>query len=151
MEATPVTGDRAGQLPGVEPGPRGWWTVIAFGAAFAVITCAITALLAEHAAFGFFAILLGMIGSVYLGFALNDGRMSALTVECAGMVLFGVTAVIALSEDSAELLAAGYVGHALWDAVHHRRGLDTTMPWWYVPLCLSYDTVVAAYILLRFA
>ena len=54
-----------------------------------------------------------MIASIYLGFALNDGRMSALNVECAGMILFGVTAVTALSENSAKLLAAGYVGHGL--------------------------------------
>jgi len=24
------------------------------------------------------------------------------------------------------------------------------MPWWYVPLCLGYDTVVAIYVLVRF-
>jgi hypothetical protein len=125
--------------------------VVGFGAGFGALTCALTSLLSEHAAFGFLAILLGGIAAVYLGFALQDGRIRALGIECAGMVVFAAAAVIALSEDSPELLAAGYLGHGLWDAVHHRRGLDTSMPWWYVPLCLSYDTVVAAYILLRFA
>jgi Family of unknown function (DUF6010) len=148
MEAAP---GRAVELPGVEPGRRGWLIVVGFGVVFAAVTCALTAILSDPTAFGFFAILLGMIAAVYLGFALNDGRIRALNLECVGMVVFGVAAVVALSEDSAELLAAGYVGHALWDAIHHRRGLDTAMPWWYVPLCLSYDTVVAAYILIRFA
>ena len=142
---------RAVELPGIERGRRGWVMVVGCGGIVAAATCALSAILSDSAAFGFFAILLGMIGSVYLGFALNDGRMHALGAEYVGMVVFGAAAVAALSEDSAELLAAGYVGHALWDAVHHGRGLDTEMPWWYVPLCLSYDTVVAGYILIRFA
>ena len=44
----------------------------------------------------------------------------------------------------------GYLGHGLWDLIHHGRGVDVRMPWWYVPLCLGYDTVVAIYVLIRF-
>ena len=47
-------------------------------------------------------------------------------------------------------LPAGYLGHGASDAIHHRKGVDTAMPWWYVPLCLSFDAVVAVYILARF-
>jgi hypothetical protein len=54
-----------------------------------------------------------------------------------------------LALGSAWLLAAGYLGHCLWDLVHHRRGIDTAMPWWWVPACLGYDAVIGAYILLR--
>jgi hypothetical protein len=28
------------------------------------------------------------------------------------------------------------------------RGIDTAMPWWWVPACLGYDTVIGAYILI---
>ena len=41
-------------------------------------------------------------------------------------------------------------GHGLWDAIHHRRAVDTAMRWWYVPLCLRYDAVVGACILVRY-
>jgi hypothetical protein len=46
--------------------------------------------------------------------------------------------------------AAGFVGHGIWDLVHHRRRIDTAMPWRWVPACLGYDVVVGASILLRF-
>jgi hypothetical protein len=35
------------------------------------------------------------------------------------------------------VLAAGYIGHAVWDAVHHPRTIHTRVPRWYVPLCLG--------------
>jgi hypothetical protein len=46
--------------------------------------------------------------------------------------------------------AAGYLGHAAWDAIHHHKAVDTVIPDWYVPLCIGYDLVVGAYILIRF-
>jgi hypothetical protein len=36
------------------------------------------------------------------------------------------------------------------DAMHNRRGLDTSMPRWYVPLCIGFDVVVAFYVVIRF-
>jgi hypothetical protein len=96
------------------------------------------------------AILLGMIASVYLGYALNDGRLRAFQVEYVGMVVFAALATISLARHSAPLLALGYLGHGLWDLVHHGRGVEVRMPWWYVPLCLGYDTVVAIYVVVRF-
>jgi hypothetical protein len=132
-------------------GRRGWWGAVAAGAVLAAPTLVLAALLSGDAAFGFLSILLGMIASVYLGFALQDGRQKAFGAEYFGLVLFTAIATIALAERSPELLAAGYFGHGVWDAIHHPRGLDTAMPWWYVPACLSFDAVVAVYVLIRFA
>jgi hypothetical protein len=134
-----------------EGGRRGWLATVAAGGVLAVPTLVLASLLSRDTAFGFLSILLGMIASVYLGFALQDGRMKAFRAEYVGLVLFTALATIALAEDSAGLLAAGYLGHGVWDAIHHPRGLDTAMPWWYVPLCLSFDAVVAVYVLVRFA
>jgi hypothetical protein len=131
-------------------GRSGWLAVLVAGVIFAGVTLIIPSLLSRDTAFGLLAILLGMIASVYLGYALNDGRLRAFQVEYVGMVVFAALATIALARDSAVLLALGYLGHGLWDLLHHRRGVDTRMPWWYVPLCLSYDTVVAIYVLVRF-
>jgi hypothetical protein len=131
-------------------GRSGWLAALVAGVIFGGVTLIIPSLLSRDTAFGLLAILLGMIASVYLGYALNDGRLRAFQVEYVGIVAFTAVATIALARHSALLLAIGYLAHGLWDLLHHRRSVDIRMPWWYVPLCLSYDTVVAAYVLVRF-
>src|SRR5918995_7549021 len=127
-------------------GRSGWLAALVAGVIFGGATLLIPILLSRDTAFGLLAILLGMIASVYLGYALNDGRLRAFQVEYVGLLAFTALATIALARDSALLLAIGYLGHGLWDLLHHRRGVDTRMPWWYVPVCLGYDTVVAIYV-----
>ena len=131
-------------------GRRGWLAALVAGVIFGGVTLLVPSLLSRDTAFGLLAILLGMIASVYLGYALNDGRLRAFQAEYVGMVAFAALATVALARSSALLLALGYLAHGLWDLVHHRRGLEVRMPWWYVPLCLGYDTVVAIYVLVRF-
>jgi hypothetical protein len=133
------------------PDRRGWLATVGVGGVFAVPALVLASLLSHDAAFGFLAILLGMIASVYLGFALQDGRVRPFQIEYVGMILFAAVATVALAEESAVLLALGYFGHGIWDAIHHPRTVDTAMPWWYVPLCLSFDAVVGVYVLIRFA
>lgn len=132
-------------------GRRGWLSAGVAGAVLAVPTIVLASLLSRDAAFGLLAILLGMIASVYLGFALQDGRMTVFRIEYIGIALSATLATVALAEESAVLLAIGYFGHGLWDAIHHPRAVDTAMPWWYVPMCLSFDAVVGVYVLIRFA
>ena len=131
-------------------GRSGWVTALVAGAILGGITLIIPTLLSRDSAFGLLAILLGMIASVYLGYALGDGRLRVFQAEYVGMVAFAALATIALARGSAVLLALGYLTHGLWDLLHHRRGIDTRMPRWYVPFCLSYDAVVAVYVLVRF-
>ena len=128
----------------------GWLAALVAGVIFGGVTLIIPSLLSRDTAFGLLAILLGMIASVYLGYALADGRLRAFQVEYVGMVIFAGLATIALARHSALLLALGYLAHGLWDLLHHGRGVEVRMPWWYVPLCLGYDTVVAGYVLVRF-
>jgi hypothetical protein len=131
-------------------GRSGWLAALAAGVILGAVTLIVPGLLSRDAAFGLLAILLGMIACVYLGYALADGRLRAFQVEYLGIVAFGAVATLALARGSALLLALGYLGHGLWDLLHHRREAEVRMPWWYVPLCLGYDTVVALYILVRF-
>jgi hypothetical protein len=134
----------------VRRGGRQGWIVAAVGGALAgAVTLLVPSLLSSRAAFDFLAVWLGVTAGVYLGFALQDGRSSALGIEVVGLALFAALATIALASQTAWLLAAGYFGHGLWDLVHHRRGIDTALPWWWVPGCLGYDLVLGAYILIR--
>ena len=131
-------------------GRQGWIVAVVGGAVAGAVTLVVPALLSRPNAFGFLAVWLGVTAGVYLGFALQDGRSSALGVEVVGVALFAAVATVALVREVVWLLAAGYFGHGLWDLIHHRRGIDTAMPWWWVPGCLGYDAVLGAYILLRF-
>lgn len=140
------------QLPAVirQGGGYGWISAAVLGVALALVSLIIPWLLSDRDAFSFLAVWLGATGAVYLGFALNDGREKAFRTEVVGMALFMAAATAALALGWPWLLAAGYFGHCLWDLVHHGRGIDTTMPWWWVPACLGYDAVIGAYILIRF-
>jgi hypothetical protein len=153
MDRTDITDGRTLPLPKVilEGGRRGYLAAVVAGAILGAFTLVPTILLSDRAAFAFLAVLLGMIGSVYLGFALTDGRAKIFQIEYVGLVLFLVLPVVALVQNLPVVLAAGYLGHAAWDIIHHPRAVTTTMPSWYVPVCIGYDVVVGAFVLLRFA
>jgi hypothetical protein len=70
-----------------------------------------------------------------------------LAVEFLVAGTFMYAAAAALWADSPLVLAAGYVAHAAWDAVHHPRALSTTVRRWYPPFCMVFDVAVAAFIL----
>ena len=87
----------------------------------------------------------------------RDGWISAAVLGAALAAVSLIVPWLLSDRDAFGFLAvwlgatgAGYLGHCLWDLVHHRRGIDTAMPWWWVPACLGYDAVVGAYILIRF-
>jgi hypothetical protein len=149
-----ATARTPGQLPMPrairEGGRQGWMTAALGGVVLGAVTLIVPSLLPSTEAFGFLAIWLGVTAAIYLGFALQDGRTRPLATEVAGLVLFAAVATVALARTAAGLLAVGYLGHVVWDLVHHRRGIDTAMPWWWVPGCLGYDVLVGAYILIRF-
>lgn len=155
MVSTGTEGESSTQLPIPrvirEGGRRGWMAALATGVVLGGFSIVPPILLSEGAAFAYLAVLLGMIGSVYLGFALSDGRAAIFRIEYVGIVLFLVLPVVALVNALPLLLAAGYVGHAAWDAIHHPRAVTTMMPAWYVPVCIGYDVIVGLYILLRLA
>ena len=127
-----------------------WVALVVAGAALGAGTLVVPALLPPDDAFNFLAVLVAMIAGVYLGFALTDGRVRAALTEELGIVIFAIVATVALSTREPLWLAGGLFGHAVWDAIHHRRGLDTSMPRWYVPLCIGFDVVVALYVVIRF-
>jgi hypothetical protein len=87
------------------------------------------------------------LGVPLLGYGLlSEARRASnsLILQAFGMVGFGAVAAIALriSEDAgAYLVAAGLLGHAAWDAYHHRANKTVVRP--YAEFCLVVDALLA--------
>lgn len=130
---------------------RAWIRAFGIGAAFGAAAFVVASLLPTRAAFGFFAVVLGVIAGTYLGFGIRDGRIRNLGTESVGLVLYGGLATLALAVENGPLLAAGLIGHTVWDLLHRvdRRGLDTTLPHWLIPLCMGADVVLGIAVLAR--
>jgi hypothetical protein len=91
-----------------------------------------------------YALELSVIASVYIGFAVADGRPKVIASESSVAAAFVVFAAAAIS-GSAWLLVVGYAGHGVKDLWQHRRQYVAKTRWW-PPFCLVVDWVVAAII-----
>ncbi len=72
------------------------------------------------------------------------GSYPWLAVELAGLALFGALALLAVRR-SPWFLAAGILGHALWDAAHYGR--TAFVPDWYALGCFLIDVGLGLYVL----
>jgi hypothetical protein len=91
-----------------------------------------------------YALGLALIATVYIGFAVADGRRHVLAVETAVASAFVVVAAAAVT-GSAWLMVAGLAGHGLKDVWQHRTGFVTGTRWW-PPFCAAVDFVAAGLI-----
>lgn len=106
----------------------------------AVVSLPIHLLLPENLSQAGAATVLAMIAGVYIGFAVQDGRLHLIALEAAVAIAFTVFAAIALLHNPL-LIPLGYIAHGLWDAAHHRHRVQTDLPDWYIPLCALYDVL----------
>jgi hypothetical protein len=75
------------------------------------------------------ALLLSLIGAIYIGFAVADGRPRVIAVESAVAGIFVVLAAVSATA-TAWLLVAGYAGHGLKDFWQERRHYVANTRWW---------------------
>jgi hypothetical protein len=122
---------------------------IVVGTGLAGLTYGLASLLPAEVRLPVHAVLLAGIAAVYVGFAIADGRTRFLVMQVAGVLAFGALAVAGLSVHTG-FLAAGYVLHGVWDLLHHRTDVPARRAPWYIPLCLAYDWIVGAYLLLLY-
>jgi hypothetical protein len=83
-----------------------------------------------------------LIASVYIGFAVADGRPRVIAVESSVASIFVVIAAVAVT-GSVWLVVIGLTGHGLKDLWQHRRRFVANTRWW-PPFCLVVDWVSAA-------
>ena len=112
------------------------------GAVLALATLPLHLLVSHELSVVLAALLVAVVGAIYIGFALRDGRLRNITIEIVIGVAFMGAAAIALTGHP-WIIPAAFVAHGLWDAAHHRL-VDTQMPRWYIPFCAVYDFVFAA-------
>jgi hypothetical protein len=96
-----------------------------------------------------YAIGLVAIATVYVGFAVADGRARIIAVESSVAFAFIVVAAAAVT-GSPWLLVIGLAGHGLKDLWQHRSHFVANTRWW-PPFCMVVDWVVAAVIVIEIA
>ena len=91
-----------------------------------------------------YALGLVLIASVYIGFAVADGRWLVIAVETNVAAIFVIVAAAAITQ-SPWLLVVGLAGHGLKDLWQHRSHFVANTRWW-PPFCLVVDVVAATII-----
>ena len=88
-----------------------------------------------------------VVALIYLLFALITGNLEWIAIELLGIPVYGIFCWLALRH-SLYWLAAGWALHPLWDALLHLRGAGSfIVPEWYAVSCISFDLLVASYIM----
>ncbi len=103
----------------------------------------------------FYTWILPPIALIYIGFSFYYQDLAVLPSEIFGVSIFTGFALFSRFFGSS-WLALGYISHGLWDLSHElfQPGIVEYIPWTQVPIgyaafCLTYDFIVAIYILKR--
>lgn len=96
-----------------------------------------------------YALGLGVIAAIYIGFAVADGRPRVIAVESGVAFAFVVIAAAAVT-GTPWLLVIGLAGHGLKDLWQHRTQFVEGTRWW-PPFCMTVDFVVAAIVVVEIA
>jgi hypothetical protein len=91
-----------------------------------------------------YALGLALIASIYIGFAVADGRPAVIAAESGVASIFVIVAAAAVT-GTPWLLVLGLAGHGLKDLWQHRRQFVANTRWW-PPFCLVVDWTAAAII-----
>ena len=116
-------------------------------AAIALLIMLTHVLLPKALAYDYTAILLAVIGAIYVGFALQDGRRSIMIQEFSAASFFIILAALGLWL-SPYLWVLGLFLHGVWDWLHHPKGIQTKIPAYYPPACVMVDWSVAVFLLI---
>ncbi|MFB3132329.1 MAG: DUF6010 family protein [Rhodothermales bacterium] len=126
----------------------GFWLVLGFvlGAAFLVFARRRGAQRKRR----LLAVGLVVAALIYVGFAVAWADAAWMMIELGGVLVFTGLAVLGLKR-SALWLAVGWALHPAWDVGLHLVGAGAAFaPAWYAVACISFDLLVATYVIARF-
>jgi len=92
-----------------------------------------------------YAISLFVAALIYVAFTARGATNAWLALEVAGLLAFTLLALLGLKV-SALILAFAWAVHAAWDVLLHKLLTATFVPDWYPLTCLSFDLVLAIYL-----
>lgn len=118
------------------------------GVALAIGVCAAAALVGFSRERGFYPLMMIVIASYYVLFALLAGAVPALWREIAATLVF-ITLAIAGYKRTDWIVVAALAAHGLFDAVHGRLIADAGVPPWWPAFCLTFDVTMAAVLAIR--
>ena len=124
-----------------DEGTRQLRAPVLWGLAFGVIQAASPLALWWLDTATVYALGLVLIASVYIGFAVADGRWLVIAVETNVAAIFVIIGAAAITQ-SPWLLVVGLAGHGLKDLWQHRSHFVANTRWW-PPFCLVVDWVAA--------
>jgi hypothetical protein len=88
-----------------------------------------------------YALALAIAAALYVVFV-AVGAPERLPIEVAGFLLFGAIAWLG-TRIWPYAVAGGWLVHIVWDVVLHPPAAGDGVPWWYPPLCIGFDVIVA--------
>lgn len=93
----------------------------------------------------FYPILMMVIASYYVLFAVMGGSMQALLVESIVMVAFMLAAVVGFKRDL-RVVVGGLGAHGLFDVFHDLVSTNPGVPGWWPAFCLAFDLGAAVFL-----
>ena len=117
---------------------------IGVGLVVAAVTILLTITLSDTQALEFHAVLLTLIASIYIGFALQGGNRYEVGLELTVAAAFTGFALIGLWL-SPWFVVLGLALHGAWDFLHHGL-IHTPVPRGYIPFCMVYDGLIAGFL-----
>ncbi len=95
----------------------------------------------------FYPTVLIVVAAYYVLFAAMGGSGRAVLVESFVMVGFGVVAAVGF-RGNLWLVAAGLIGHGVFDVFHVRLALTTSTPPWWPAFCMAADVALGGFLVL---
>jgi hypothetical protein len=93
----------------------------------------------------FYSVVLIVIATYYLLFAVIAKSTEALTAEVFPVIIFAAAAVIGFMRTQ-WIVVVGLGLHGVFDFIHHTAIANPGVPVWWPGFCLAYDVTAAVYL-----
>ena len=131
------------------------WTLVrtlgpsAVGAGLFLAFAPVHLLVSEDISVAIAALTLALIGGAYIGFGASDGATRIFWMELGVAIFYAIMALAGLLW-SPLALPLGLAAHAVWDLLHHNGAFGAPVPKWYIPFCVVFDLLAAAFFLVLY-
>lgn len=113
------------------------------GVVLAIAICKAAALVGFGRERGFYPLMVIVIASYYVLFALLAGVIPALWHEIAATLVFSTLAIVGY-QTTGWIVVAALAAHGVFDALHGRVTANAGVPSWWPAFCLTFDVTMAA-------